>query len=93
MTKADLVREVAEKTGFTKSDTGLMLEAFLQTIKDALKEQKRIDIRGLGSLGVKMRKARQARNPRTGEAVPVPKRYVPVFKASRKLKAMVAKIR
>ncbi len=91
MTKADLVQEVAERTGFTKSDTAMMLEAFLQAVKNGLKEHKRIDVRGLGSLGVKVRKARKARNPRTGEAVPVPKRYVPVFKASRKLKDLVAR--
>ena len=71
--------------------TGNEEQYILQAIKNGLKEHKRIDIRGLGSLGVKLRKARQARNPRTGEAVPVPKRYVPVFKASRKLKALVAK--
>jgi integration host factor subunit beta len=49
-----------------------------------------LEIRGFGTFKVKERKARMARNPRTGDAVPVPARKVPVFKVSKMLKDRVA---
>jgi nucleoid DNA-binding protein len=59
-------------------------------VSRALANGHHIEIRGFGTFKVKDRKSRLARNPRTGEAVPVPPRKVPVFKVSKELKDMVA---
>jgi len=91
MTKADLVEGVASKTGLTKTDVAVVVDTFLNAIKDTLEGGKNIEIRGFGTFKVKLRKARKARNPRTGEEVPVPDRKVPVFKPSNEFKALIVK--
>jgi len=91
MTKADLVEKIAEKTGLTRTDVAVAVDGFLDTIKAAMEEGNNIEIRGFGTFKVKQRKARKARNPRTGEEVPVPDRRVPVFKPSNEFKALIAK--
>jgi len=92
MTKADLVEKVAEKTGLTRTDVMVVVENFLEQIKKSLEEGHNIEIRGFGTFKVKARKARKARNPRTGEEVPVPTRKVPVFKPSNEFKATIVKL-
>ncbi|MDX1660407.1 MAG: HU family DNA-binding protein [Gemmatimonadota bacterium] len=89
MTKADLVEQIAEATGLTKKDTAVVVDGFLEAVKQALAQENNIEIRGFGSFKVKHRKARKARNPRTGEEVHVPARLVPTFKPSKELKEMV----
>jgi nucleoid DNA-binding protein len=91
MTKADLVEGVATKTGLTKTDVAVVVDTFLDAIKDTLEGGKNIEIRGFGTFKVKLRKARKARNPRTGDEVPVPDRKVPVFKPSNEFKALIVK--
>ncbi|MFH0777853.1 MAG: HU family DNA-binding protein [Candidatus Eisenbacteria bacterium] len=90
MTKAELVDEIAERTGLTKKDVADTVDEFLNAVSRALAAGKHIEIRGFGTFKVKARKARIARNPRTGDSVPVPPRKVPVFKVSKELKDMVA---
>ena len=92
MTKADLVEEVMEAMGpgVTKKDCALILDGFLSAAKRSLENGESIEIRGFGTLSVKERKSRIARNPRTGEAVKVPARRVPVFKPSKHLRARIA---
>jgi integration host factor beta subunit len=90
MTKADLVDEIATRTGLTKKDVAQAVDEFLDGVSRALIEGKHIEIRGFGTFKVKDRKSRIARNPRTGEQVPVPERKVPVFKVSKELKDKVA---
>jgi nucleoid DNA-binding protein len=92
MTKADLVEQVADAIGpgITKKDCALVVDGLLNAIKNALAEQQNIEIRGFGTFKVRKRKARMARNPRTGEAVEVPARTVPIFKPSKDLRSQVA---
>jgi len=90
MTKADLVDEIAQRTGLTKKDVADTVDEFLEAVSRALIGGKHIEIRGFGTFKVKDRKPRTARNPRTGEAVHVPPRKVPVFKVSKELKDRVA---
>ena len=90
MTKADLVDQIADRTGLTKKDVADTVDGFLDAVSQALGKGQHIEIRGFGTFKVKDRKSRLARNPRTGEAVPVPPRRVPVFKVSKDLKDMVA---
>ena len=92
MTKAEIVEDIANKTGLTKKDVAIAMDQFLESICKALVEGMHYEIRGFGTFKVKNRKARMARNPRTGEAVPVPDRKVPVFKVSKELKDMVASV-
>ena len=89
MTKADLVERVSEKTGLTRTDVAVAIDSLLDSIKKALEEGHNIEIRGFGTFKVKPRKARKARNPRTGEVVPVPDRNIPVFKPSNEFKNSV----
>lgn len=90
MTKADLVDEIAGRTGFSKKEVAITVDEFLQAVSRALAAGHHIEIRGFGTFKLKERKPRMARNPRTGESVPVDSRMVPVFKVSRELKALVA---
>ena len=90
MTKADIVEDVAQRTGLTKKEVGETVDLFLQKVGDLLSDGKHLEIRGFGTFKVKEREARMARNPRTGETVPVPARRVPVFKVSKMLKDKVA---
>ncbi len=89
MTKADIVDRVALGTGLTKLETEAIIEGFLNSVIEFLKEGKGIEIRGFGSFKVKKKKSRFARNPRTGETVFVEEHYVPVFKFSKDFKAAV----
>src|ERR687892_878551 len=98
MTKADLVERVTAQISRTagplisKKDCARVVDAFLDAIKDALKEQRNIEVRGFGTFKIRQRKTRMARNPRTGAPVEVSARPVPVFKPSKELRAMVAGI-
>lgn len=89
LTKADIVDVIASATGLTKVETEAVVDGFISTVINALKEGKNIEIRGFGSFKVKKRKGRVARNPRTGEQVMVAEHYVPLFKVSKDLKHLV----
>jgi len=91
MTKADLVEQVADAIGpgITKKDCALVVDGLLNAVKAALSDGDNIEIRGFGTFKVRERKARVARNPRTGERVEVPSRVVPVFKPSKDLREQV----
>ncbi len=92
MTKADLVDQIYEAIGpgVTKKDCASVVDAFLNAVKQALADERRIELRGFGTFEVRYRKARTARNPRTGEPVDVPPRAVPVFRPSKLWKELVA---
>jgi nucleoid DNA-binding protein len=94
MTKADLVEQVADAIGpgITRKDCALVVDGFLNAVKQALAQGNGIEIRGFGTFKVRKRKARMARNPRTGEAVSVPARTSPVFKPSKHFRAQVARL-
>ena len=85
MTKADLVEKVADAIGpgVTKRDCKLVVGGCLAAVKEALARGEGVELRGLGTLKIRHRKARRARNPRTGQPVEVPARAVAVFRPSR----------
>jgi DNA-binding protein HU-beta len=89
LTKADIVDVIASATGLTKVETEAVVDGFIQTVIDTMKQGKNIEIRGFGSFKVKKRKGRVARNPRTGEQVMVDEHFVPIFKVSKELKHLV----
>ncbi len=89
MTKADLVEEISSKTSISRNHTATIVDHLLEAIGLALTEGKHLEIRGFGTFKVRERRARRARNPRSGTEVLVPAKLVPVFKPSRELKALV----
>lgn len=89
MTKADIVARIAQSTGMTKADTSDVLDALLEAISSAMGRGEKIEMRGFGIFKVEKRKARVARNPKTGQEIRIPPRTVPVFKPSDHLKNRV----
>lgn len=94
MTKADLVEQVAEAIGpgITKKECALVIDGFLNAVKQSLARGNGIEIRGFGTFKLRHRKARVARNPRTGEPVQVPAGVSPVFKPSKHFRAEVGRL-
>ena len=91
MNKTELVASVAEKAELSKKDAEKAVAAMLESVEEALKAGDKVALVGLGTFEVKERAARTGKNPRTGEAVKIPAARVPVFKAGKGLKDVVAK--
>ena len=83
MTKADLIEQITQKNGFTGKDVRIIVEGFLEEVKNCLVEGNHLEIRGFGTFKVKNHKARKTRNPKTGDTVQIPARKKAVFKVSR----------
>jgi DNA-binding protein HU-beta len=90
MNKSDLVDALADATGLTKADAGQAVDAMFSPdsgiIAKALKNKKRVQITGFGTFESKFRKARQGRNPRTGETIQIAATHTPAFRAGKGLK-------
>ena len=89
MNKADLVSAVAE-TGITKKQAAQAVDAVIDAIKKAMAKGDKVSLVGFGSFSVKKREARTGRNPRTGKALKIPAKKVPVFSAGKGLKDAVS---
>ncbi|MYA97621.1 MAG: integration host factor subunit beta [Nitrospinae bacterium] len=89
MTKAELVEQIAEKINLTKKDTERVVNIVFGSIMSALSQGDKVELRGFGSFRVRSRNSRDGRNPRTGEAVAIPPKNVPFFKAGKELRQMV----
>jgi integration host factor subunit beta len=90
MTKAELVDKIAEKkSGLTRKDVEAVVNTVLESIKDALSKEDKVEIRGFGSFRIRHRRAKTGRNPKTGETVSVPPKKVPFFKAGKEMREMV----
>lgn len=80
MNKGELIKELAEKTGYTQKDAGLFLDAYVETVTETLKKGEKLQLVGLGTYELKTRAAGVRTNPQTKEKVNVPACKVPVFK-------------
>ena len=90
MTKSGLIEEVAKLTPhISKKDTEIVVNTIFDSMAQALKQGERIEIRGFGSFQVKLREAREGRNPKTGEPVHISAKRTPFFKVGKELKEMV----
>jgi DNA-binding protein HU-beta len=89
MNKADLANTVHGKLGGTKVQAEEVVELIINEVVGALKKGEEVSIAGLGIFSTKMRAARTARNPRTGESVNVAAMRVPKFRAAKALKDAV----
>ena len=87
MTKSVLIEKVTEKVeGLTRNQTEIVVETVFESIKKALIQGDKIEIRGFGNFRLKTRNPRKARNPKTGETVEVPGKKVLYFKVGKALK-------
>lgn len=89
MNKAELIRQVMEKTGFTKKETEAVINAAIDQMTQALAQGERVQLVGFGSFEVKERSARQGRNLQTGEVIPIPPTRGVQFTAGKVLKSAV----
>ena len=89
VTKAQIVDRIAEATGLTKLETEAVVDGFMHTVLDAVSEGDRVELRGFGTFRAVERAPRTARNPRTDQPVPVPRRMVPVFKPAQEFRRRV----
>ena len=90
MTKNDMVIEIAKETGLRQVDIKRIVQMTLDCIVDVLVSEKRIELRNFGVFEVRERKARKARNPRTGEEVDVPRKMVATFKPGKLMEEKIA---
>jgi DNA-binding protein HU-beta len=90
--KADLIAAVSDKTGFTKKDSEVSVNALISTIEEALVKGEKVQLIGFGTFETRNRKARQGRNPRKpDEVMEIKASTAPVFKAGKALKDAVNK--
>lgn len=90
MTKSELIEILAARHHqLAPKDAELAVKTMLDAMSIALAQGDRIEIRGFGSFGLNYRPPRTGRNPKTGEKVLVPKKYVPHFKAGKELRERV----
>ena len=89
MNKGELIAAIAEKSGLTRAQAGETLDAVIESITEALKKGDDVKIVGFGTFVVTDRPAGVARNPRTGEQVPVAASKAPKFRAGAGLKDAV----
>jgi integration host factor subunit beta len=86
MTRSELVAELAiAYRHLRRDDVELIVATIFERISEAIAAGGRVELRGFGAFGTKQRKARDGRNPRTGEAVPVAAKAVPYFRVSKDL--------
>jgi len=89
MNKSDLIQAVAEKSGLTKKDSASAVDAVFDGIADSLAKGEKVQLIGFGTFEVRSRKAREGRNPATGEIMKIEASKAPAFKAGKALKDKV----
>lgn len=92
MTKKEIVKTISEKTGLTQLQIKKIVEEIFAAITDTLVEEGRVELRNFGAFQVKPRAARKARNPRTGNQVAVPEKFVVTFKPGKQMEHRVKTI-
>jgi integration host factor subunit beta len=90
MTKSELIERLIDThPELSVKDVELAVKLMLDQMTDALASGERIEIRGFGSFSLHYRAPRMGRNPKTGETVPLPAKYVPHFKPGKELREQV----
>ena len=92
MTKKEIVRTIADEIGLTQLKTKEIVQKTFDAIVETLVEDRRIELRNFGVFEVKQRAARKARNPRTGEKVSVPEKFVVTFKPGKEMEERVREL-
>ena len=90
MTKSDLIARLAERLPqLVAKDADFAVKMILDAMSEALAKGDRIEIRGFGSFSLNYRPPRVGRNPKSGDKVSVPEKWVPHFKAGKELRERV----
>ena len=89
MTKKEIVKQISDELGLTQLKVKEIVQMVFDAIVDTLIREERIELRNFGVFEVKKRAARTARNPRTGESVAVPEKYVVTFKPGKTMEERV----
>jgi DNA-binding protein HU-beta len=89
MTKADIVKELSNKTGIESTEVSVVLESFIQVIKTSMENGNEIFIRGFGSFIIKKRAQKVGRDLSKNTAIIIPEHYIPKFKPSQEFTEMV----
>lgn len=89
MNKSDLIDAIVDKANLPRKRAELLVNLIFDSMAEALARDERIEIRGFGSFVSKHYRERMGRNPRTGEAIPVPKKRLPFFKVGKELRERV----
>jgi DNA-binding protein HU-beta len=89
MNKSELIEAMASKSGLTKKDTELALNAFTETVTETLAKKDNIALIGFGTFSTTDRAAREGRNPSTGKPMTIAASTVAKFKVGSKLKEAV----
>ena len=89
MNKTEIVATLAEKTNVTKKDAEKVLNAFIDTVKEAVKADDKVQLIGFGTFESRKREARIGQNPLTKEKIQIPACKVPAFKAGKGFKDML----
>jgi nucleoid DNA-binding protein len=92
VTKKEIVKQISDRIGLTQLKTKEIVQLTFDAIVDTLLSDKRIELRNFGVFEVKQRKARKARNPRTGERVDVPPKNVVTFKPGKEMEERVRQL-
>ncbi|MFO0841181.1 MAG: HU family DNA-binding protein [Gemmataceae bacterium] len=92
MTKKEIVKQISDRIGLTQLKTKEIVQQTFDAIVETLLEVGRIELRNFGVFEVKQRKARKARNPRTGDKVDVPPKNVVTFKPGKEMEERVRKL-
>lgn len=89
MNKAELVAQIAEEAGITKTQANAALDSFVDSVTKTLKKGDKVTLVGFGTFTVAKRQARTGRNPQTGEAIKIKAKKVARFKAGKELSAKI----
>jgi integration host factor alpha subunit len=89
LTKADLSNHLMENLELAKKDADSLVNSFLESIASSLHRGEGVELRGFGSFRLRDRKARQGRNPRSGQSIQVPPKRVVYFKLGKKLRSQL----
>ena len=89
MTKADLVAEIANKTGVDRASTQLVVETFMMSVKNSLLKKENVYLRGFGSFLIKERAEKTGRNISKNTTIVIPAHSVPAFKPAKSFSSIV----
>ncbi len=94
LTKAEIIEHIYDESGISRKDIHSVIDSFFEEVKQALEDDRVVELRGFGTFEIRTRKGREkARNPKTGEIVPVESHGVTVFRPGKELKKLAWPLR
>ena len=88
MVKTEFIKVMADKAGITQEEAKVAFDAFVETLKDVLPEERKVTLAGFGNFELKKSEKKVAMNPKTGEKIEVEEHDIPNFKFCKAFKEM-----